>query len=506
MKTSTLKTLLLTMAVSASGASAFAQIPDGYYDSLKGKKGEELKTALHNIIKNADVLDYGPGTGATWWGFYTTDNDNGYVIDRYSNNQVQFGQQGVCPSGMNIEHSFPKSWWGGTKLQAYYDLFNLMPSDSKANSSKSNYGMGEVKTASFDNGCIKIGTGTLGFKVWQPSSEWEGDFARGYMYMATAYQNYTWSANEALNSLTQGDYPTLKEWAYTLYIKWAKEDPVSETEVKRNNAVYKIQGNRNPYVDFPNLMEYVWGDSTEYAFDPATTVKSSDYNGGDGGGDDNTEYAIYTANYHSYDGGCATTDITQPDDGVEVWTRSSKYGWTASGSIKNSSGTYVKHNAEGYLVTPTIDLGEYSSATLSFTHELNFCTSPTEYLSVEVRCDGDVTTLSGFTWPAGTAFTSVQSGNISLDAFAGKSIQIAFHYTSTTSVSGTWEIENIAVTGKKASTGISTIQTADTFDPSKPYEAFDITGQRIQPGNTGSAPKGIIIVRQNGKTYKIAVK
>ena len=65
MKTSTFKTLLLTAAVSASGTSAFAQIPDGYYDSLKGKKGAELKTALHNIIKNANVLDYGSGTGAT---------------------------------------------------------------------------------------------------------------------------------------------------------------------------------------------------------------------------------------------------------------------------------------------------------------------------------------------------------------------------------------------------------------------------------------------------------
>ena len=267
-----------------------------------------------------------------------------------------------------------------------------------------------------ENQEVRVGDGTLGFKVWQPSSEWEGDFARGYMYMATAYQDYTWSNNEALNSLTQGDYPTLKEWAYTLYIKWAKEDPVSQVEVKRNNAVYKIQGNRNPYVDFPNLMEYVWGDSTEYAFDPATTVKSSEYNGGDGGDDDNTEYAIYTANFHSYDGNCTTTDITMPDEDVNVWTRSSKYGWTATGSIKNNSGTYVKHNAEGYLVTPTIDLGEYASATLSFTHELNFCTSPAEYLSVEVRCDGNVTTLSGFTWPAGTKFESVKSGDIILDA------------------------------------------------------------------------------------------
>lgn len=50
---------------------------------------------------------------------------------------------------------------------------------------------------------------------------------------------------------------------------------MNEIEVKRNNAVYSIQGNRNPYIDFPNLMEYVWGDSIDVAFDPETSVKST---------------------------------------------------------------------------------------------------------------------------------------------------------------------------------------------------------------------------------------
>ena len=155
MNTRKLKTtwMLLFVALAAS-----AQIPQGYYDSLKGKKGAELKTAVHNIIKTAKVLNYGDGNGSTWYGFYTTDNDNGYVIDRYSNNRVKFGRQGEVAGGMNIEHSFPKSWWGGSKRQAYMDLFNLMPSDAKANSSKSNYGMGVVTgTPSYDNGCIKVG-------------------------------------------------------------------------------------------------------------------------------------------------------------------------------------------------------------------------------------------------------------------------------------------------------------------------------------------------------------
>lgn len=501
------RNILLAIATIIPSGNALSQIPDGYYDALKGKKGAELKTAVHNIIKKAKVLNYGSGKGSTWWGFYSTDNDNGYVIDRYSNNRVEFDSQGSVASGMNIEHSFPKSWWGGSKNQAYEDLYNLMPSDSKANSSKSNYGMGIVTQTSgkgfYDNGCIKVGDGSEGFKLWQPSVEWQGDFSRGYMYMATAYQDFTWTG-EALNSLQQGDYPTLKPWASKLYIKWCKEDPVSKTEAARNEAVYKIQGNRNPFVDFPNLMEYIWGDSVDYVFDPATTVKSSKYNGGSGSGGSvepgETETVIYSANYRSADGSCVTTDIMQPETGVEVWQRISKYGWKASSSIKNSSGKYDKYDAEGTLALPEIDLGGYSSASLSFTHVLNFCTSPDTYLSVEVHCDGNVTKLTGFKWPAGNNYQSVESGDISLDQFVGKKIQVVFRYTGTTSVSATWEIEKATVTVKKTSMGIKTLSSASQLDSTKPYEVFDMAGHRL---SREGARRGVVIIRQGGKTFKM---
>lgn len=103
---------------------------------------------------------------------------------------------------------------------------------------------------------------------WEPHASWKGDFARGYMYMVTTYQNYNWSGTQALQILQQGAYPTLQPWAYKLFIQWAKGDKPDALEIKRNEDVYQIQGNRNPYVDFPNLMEYVWGDSINYAFNP----------------------------------------------------------------------------------------------------------------------------------------------------------------------------------------------------------------------------------------------
>ena len=365
--------------------------------------------------------------------------------------------------------------------------------------------MGIVTEVSYENDCIKVGDGDQGFKVWQPSTEWQGDFSRGYMYMATAYQNFTWTG-EGLYSLEKDDYPTLKPWAYKLYIKWCKADPVSQTEIDRNEAVYKIQGNRNPFVDFPNLMEYIWGDSIDYAFDPATTVKSVKYNGGSGGGSvepGETETVVYSANYHSADGSCVTTDITQPQTGVEVWQRSSKYGWTATSSIKNSSGKYVKYNSEGTLALPEIDLGGYSSASLSFTHVLNFCTSPDKYLSVEAHCDGNVTKLTGFKWPAGNNYLSVESGDVSLNQFVGKKIQIVFRYTGTTSVSATWEIQKATVTGKKTSSGIVAVSSSSQFDSTKPYEVFDMSGHRL---SQNEYKHGVVIIRQGGKVFKMVKK
>ena len=115
----------------------WAQIPAGYYSITEGKNKGELKTALYQIIGTANVLSYGSGAGATWSAFPLTDvRPDGSVWDMYSDKVYQFnGVNSV--SGMNIEHSFPKSWWGGTVNQAYKDLHHLNPSDATANNAKS---------------------------------------------------------------------------------------------------------------------------------------------------------------------------------------------------------------------------------------------------------------------------------------------------------------------------------------------------------------------------------
>lgn len=518
------KLLRLSLAFLASVMPALpmlAQIPEGYYSSLKGKKGAELKTAIHDIIKKAKVLEYSSGKGHTWWGFWSTDRDErGYFIDRYSAEKewVKSTSQGAAGAGMNIEHSFPKSWWGGAKNQAYKDLYNLMPCESRINSTKSNYPMGKVVSGDKGNGWTKVGKGTDGNWYWEPADPWKGDFARGYMYMATAYQDYNWVGKQALQILQQGAYPTLQKWAYKLYIQWAKADKPNALEIKRNNDVAKIQGNRNPYVDFPNLMEYVWGDSTNIAFNPETTVKSSSYvNGGGGGGgsvdpDPNpgtTEVNVYQATFTTNDGGCKENIISNDSPHDNIWTRTSQYGWKATAYNKSNKSN---HAAEATLTLPEMDLTGYDDAKLTISQAVNFAYSKApKYLKIEVRSvdpkDGtvEISQLSDFKVIESNSWIFYDF-TFDLSHYCGTKSTISFHYKSDKDICCTWEIKKAAITGKKTATGIkeTTTEPKDFIDFSKPYDVYSIDGRKLTPSQTNA--NSIIIIRQNSKVIKMRIR
>lgn len=278
----TLLVTALSLLATLTWASDRATIMQ-YAASLKGLKKAELKTALYQLMKNKRVLDYGSGTNNTWYGFWYTDRvaSTNECFNRYSSAKFYFSaHDGKSITGMNIEHSFPKSWWGGASNDAYKDLYNLYPSDSKANSSKSNYPMGVVTTVkeTSGEGYDKVGTGDAGgqaIQLWEPGDGFKGEFARSYMYMATTYQDYTWQGKEGLQQLQNDLWPTLRPWAYTLYLAWNKTDGVDDVEAARNDAVYGLQGNRNVFIDYPYLCEYVWGDSVDVAFDPTTSITTA---------------------------------------------------------------------------------------------------------------------------------------------------------------------------------------------------------------------------------------
>lgn len=518
------KLLRLSLAFLVSVMPALpmlAQIPESYYSSLKGKKGAELKTAIHDIIKKANVLSYGSGNRKTWWGFWSTDRDeSGRFIDRYSaeSEWEMSTSQGAAGAGMNIEHSFPKSWWGKTEVQAYKDLYNLMPCKSKINSTKSNYPMGKVVSGDKGNGWTKVGEGTDGKKYWEPADPWKGDFARGYMYMATAYQDYNWVGTQALQILQQGAYPTLQKWAYTLYIQWAKADKPDALEIKRNNDVAKIQGNRNPYVDFPNLMEYVWGDSTNIAFNPETTVKSSSYVNGEGGGGgsidpdpnpDATKVNIYQATFTSNDGGCKESIISNDSPYDNIWTRTSQYGWIGTAYNKSNKSN---HAAEATLSLPEVDLTGYDDAKLTISQAVNFAKgNALKYLKIVVRSvdpeDGtvEISPLSDFKVIESSSWTYYDF-TFDLSHYCGTKSTISFRYKSDKDICCTWEIKKATITGKKTATGIkeTTTEPKDFIDFSKPYDVYSIDGRKLTPSQTNA--NSIVIIRQNSKVIKMRIR
>ena len=286
--------VLLSIMVSLPANAIDRQSLASYASALNGKKKAELKTAIYNKIKNPTTLNYGGGNKKTWWGFYHTDRipETNECVNRYSARKFYFLDDFTLTytaiSEMNIAHSFPSSWWGGsTSVSAYKDLYNLYPSDSKANNSKQNYPMGVVtQIDKEEEGYDKVGRGTIdgvsNIWCWEPGDQYKGDFARAYMYMATCYQDLTWklyndngTKTSAYYQLQQDTWPTLKQWAYTLYLQWLKSDPVDELEIDRNNAVNDIQGNRNLFVDYPYLAEYVWGDSVDVAFNPYSSISTA---------------------------------------------------------------------------------------------------------------------------------------------------------------------------------------------------------------------------------------
>lgn len=256
--------VFLSLAYVAQGA-----IPSGYYYYARGKKKAELKTILHQISAPITELDYGSGPGFTWQGFYKTDqNADGTVKDMYSDSVRSFsGYSSV--KGMAIEHSFPKSWWGAYENMAYKDLFHLYPADAYTNGIKNNLPLGEVTgTPMLDNGKSKIGKNGFGTAYtdnsFEPADEYKGDFARSYLYISTIYENLAPLWNSPM--LTNTVYPVWKPWAIDLLLKWSRQDPVSSKELDRNDSIYTIQGNRNPFIDFPDMAEYIWGNDTTVAF------------------------------------------------------------------------------------------------------------------------------------------------------------------------------------------------------------------------------------------------
>lgn len=270
--------IITTLVAAFCAVTAWAQGPNNtgtYYQSANGKKGSALKTAMFNIIKNPSVVSY----SGLYDAYVKTDTrPDGTVRDWYSDstkyqhnvhNKGNYSEEGDM---YNREHSMPQSWFSEASPMKS-DIVHVLPTDGYVNNRRSSYPFGEVGNVTYKSyhGYSKLGSSkTAGYSgtVFEPNDEIKGDIARIYFYMVTCYEDRftNWTKGTASQVLSSDKYQGLKSWCMDMMIQWSKQDPVDDVERARNNAVYEVQGNRNPFVDYPGLEDYVWGTKTEVAF------------------------------------------------------------------------------------------------------------------------------------------------------------------------------------------------------------------------------------------------
>ncbi len=262
-----------------------AQIPPGYYNTAAGLTCAHLKTALFNkistgttAITNAEVLVKFTSTDVhrndantkdIIWDIYS-DNPAGpeafEYVSQVNNCGGSIAGEGSC---YNREHTFPQAWFSSA-APTVTDLFGLYPTDGYSNAEHGNYPYSEVTAPTYtsSNGS-RLGTNTVpGFptsgiaaRAFEIKDDYKGDIARNYFYMVTRYESNiaAWQANSNANDVLNGTaWPALDDWYIQLLYKWHLQDPVSQKEINRNDSIYKIQNNRNPYIDHPEYVALVW--------------------------------------------------------------------------------------------------------------------------------------------------------------------------------------------------------------------------------------------------------
>ncbi len=290
-----MKKLNLFFSLLFVAAALCAQPSATYYSSANGQSGDALRTALMNIIDGHTVVSY-DNLKELYKYSDTKENDadtRNMLIDIYSECTYTPGS-GYCGSGScggyNREHSVPKSWFNEASPM-YSDAFHLYPTSCYVNSYRGNYALGEC---SGGKKCTTNGmTEALGRRgsctypgysavVYEPDDKYKGDLARTYFYMATRYadQCSSWSGG-----MFGSDNNGFQTWAINMLLEWHRADPVSEKEKIRNEAIFGntkyntgaySQKNRNPFIDYPCLAEYIWGNKKGEPVDFSTLVSSYD--------------------------------------------------------------------------------------------------------------------------------------------------------------------------------------------------------------------------------------
>ncbi len=350
---------ILTLVLTAWCAwGTLYAVEKSYYNSVNGKSGTALREALTTLTYTKHTTDLGYN-----WTFDGIDIVNGEILDIYSTCSWTLSQQGknysnIC-DGYNREHVVPQSLFHEAAPQKS-DRHHLFLADGLVNNLRSSYPFGETNvTTAFsgysngDKALGKLGTASSGYSgtVYEPADEYKGDIARAVLYMAVRYatsdvcRKYGGSANSYpvtawSNAMFSGNLSTnygLSNNAIAVFLKWHRADPVSAKEVARNNGVEKKQGNRNPFIDLPDLVEYLWGNHAGEAVDLSSLSIAT------GGGSVPTTYEVTLNRNGAEQTITCSGSYTLPTSATEVdacegWTFA---GWSTSSSVNTTAPSFT---------------------------------------------------------------------------------------------------------------------------------------------------------------------
>jgi len=225
---------------------------DAYYASTFNLFEEDLKNELKSVIsRNYVNLGY---NGARDRMYASIDNVGGKVTCVYTGRTATFNtRSGANSNSFNCEHTWPQSLFNKREPERA-DIHHLFPTDVNSNSRRGSYPFGVVSSSSWSEGGSKQGG-----SMFEPRNDHKGDVARAMFYFATRYQNYS-------------GFLTSQE---SILRSWALQQPPSQKSIDRNNAIYAVQKNRNPYVDYPEFLSRIKSISTNSVADKVTGFEPS---------------------------------------------------------------------------------------------------------------------------------------------------------------------------------------------------------------------------------------
>ncbi len=267
--------LLFTLTlVSLNALAVHSYYPKAFNESLSSLKDDQLKKELNNLLvanhqRNKDAEDtlgcdttgvngcysqrslgYDGARRILFGKMYLKNDGNGFYIEDVYCQKRFSGSAKVGPNAIpnqdkiNCEHTWPQSKFSNLypKDVQKADLHHLYPTDSKANGIRGNFNFAEV---SYSNGKLdeincdasKSGASTTSGSddYFEPPTNHKGNVARSLFYFSVRYKI----------SIPRNEEEVLR--------RWNEIDPVDQDELERNETVYQAQGNRNPFIDFPNL-------------------------------------------------------------------------------------------------------------------------------------------------------------------------------------------------------------------------------------------------------------